>query len=242
MKDHKENKKNRPERSEEKGLSRREIFVSGVTSAALVTLGSLDPKTAVAQDLGEEGLVLRMPGLRYEVQEFFEQLGRDSRERERFVRNPTQVMLSRFFPGQEVPPQELSDANRFLFSALANDEFRIWMEVYQERLRADLESGRTSAERPPNKERVLRDTAAALAEYGDEDLLFSLLKVPDSKLSVVVVEVAIAWFIVALGHIVVTAIDFTPIMDDGPLVLDSVDLRGLSEQLLQHAQEAAGKM
>lgn len=110
-------------------------------------------------------LVLKEKDLRKNTEELFEQLGRDEKARQEFIKNPTAV-LSEKIVKHKLPEQEISDVNRVLFAMLANDRFRQWLDDY---------------EASPNGRKVSeaefsRDFSEAVLQFGDSDLIRALFK------------------------------------------------------------------
>jgi len=117
----------------------------------------------------DEELVLHAEGLSKRSASLFDELQSDEALRDEFIRNPTKV-VSEKVTGKPLPAAQASAGNRFLFSLLANDEFRTWMKVYNRRLLRD---------RPSEEER-LKDFAQAIIRYGDENLMASLAELAAS--------------------------------------------------------------
>jgi hypothetical protein len=110
-------------------------------------------------------LVLNREGLRNHAASLFDQLDKDDAAKQAFLNDPVGQLAGGIAEGN-LPPQQISDANRLLFATLANDKFREWLDNYEAR---------------PNGQRVsdeqfARDYADALIKYGDSDLLQAALQ------------------------------------------------------------------
>lgn len=111
------------------------------------------------------GLVLKREDIKRHTEALFAKLENDADMRQRFIQDPTGHLASEIVR-QELPPQQLSDANRVLFAMLANDRFRQWLDDYK-----SVRDGK-----PVTREQFAIDFAKAAAEFGDSDLLRALFK------------------------------------------------------------------
>ncbi|AVG14877.1 hypothetical protein VA599_06445 [Chromobacterium sp. TRC.1.1.SA] len=110
-------------------------------------------------------LVLPAAQLRNNAQALFAQLDKDPAARAEFIRNPTGVLTAKVSQRQ-LPAQQVSDVNRLLFSMLANDGFRQWMDDYPA----------SPAGKPVSEEQFSKDFAAAVLKYADADLIRAMFK------------------------------------------------------------------
>jgi len=124
----------------------------------------LSEERSQSEDLSRP-LILKEENLRQNTIALFEELKRDPEARESFIRNPVGQVSANIFQ-RDVSPQHLSDANRFLFSMLANDKFRQWLDNYP---------SETNGQKV-TREQFSRDFAKALIEYGDQNIFISMLK------------------------------------------------------------------
>lgn len=167
--------------------------------------------------------------------------------------NPTGV-ISKHFPELtgKLSADKMSDANRLIFSIMANDSFRNWASDYQEKLRVDFS---LKGAKSLDKDKVKKDFAKAILESGDEDIVYALLNQqhrPDGFTtmdmqaggdSVVTVENVVAVAVVVALVVVVTQIDITPKVPptDPSISLLSenagADLRAISEQIVKTAKD-----
>jgi hypothetical protein len=139
----------------------------------------------------------------------------------------------------------VSEANRLLFSALANDRFYSWLEEYQARLINELrETKRTK----PDLDKVAQDISQAILEHGDANLVLSLglqgrpvpsdvFRTPASAF-VLVDDVAIGVHVYLVFKFV-KYFDFLVTFDpeeDFDVRLTPAQLRAISEQIIEHAK------
>lgn len=170
-----------------------------------------------------------------------------------FVSNPV-GMLSQHFPETigKVNVDKISEANRLVFSIMANDKFRDWAVEYSNNIKQKFT---LDDAKKLDKSKLRMDLAKAILDSGDKEIIYSLLgeqtrhdglttEDMQSRIdSVVTVETAIAVIAVAVIHVVVTAIDFTPkVPPTGPdlsLLSENAgaDLRSISEQLVKSAKK-----
>lgn len=238
-----------PSEAPRSGVSRRQLFRAGAASATLVAIGAIDPKLAVAADLGDQGLLLKLPGLRRRVSGFFDALRDQPAIRAQFLESPTQLLVDHFFADRrdQIPPQVVSDGNRLLYSALANDEFRSWVASFQAELDGEREAGLISdgASEVP---RIKQELARALAQFGDQEILFGLINASKEaggwegqgqKSTFVAVEFVVLAIFVAVVNVVVTQFDATPVIERSTQLnpVSSADLRNISEELIRRARQ-----
>lgn len=114
-------------------------------------------------------LVLSMEGLAKRGAALFTDLNKDETLKDEFVRNPSKVIAERVTQ-RPLPPAQASASNRFLFSLLANDNFRAWLKVYNRRLERDA----------PTRDERVRDFADAVMRFGDDNLMASLAELAAS--------------------------------------------------------------
>ncbi|MFB9241939.1 hypothetical protein ACFFXZ_09710 [Massilia antarctica] len=110
-------------------------------------------------------LVLKKKDLIKNTEQLFERLENDDAARTAFIENPNGVLSGEVLK-RTLPEQKISDANRVLFSMLANDRFREWLDDYEAR---------------PQGQRVTdaqfsKDFADAVVKYGDSDLIRALFQ------------------------------------------------------------------
>src|SRR5262245_33756403 len=100
-------------------------------------------------------LVLGRTRLRQRMAELFQRLDEDEKARRRFIQNPVGLIQERVFQ-EKLPAQRASEANRLLFSVLANEAFSGWLETYAAEHRG----------KRIDKARFHQDFARALVEFG----------------------------------------------------------------------------
>ena len=147
------------------------------------------------------------------------------------------------------PKQEVSEANRFLFSLLSNDGFRQWVSEFQARLAREIEAGELDPE-TVDKGMLYEEVARAFIEYGDKNLIASLAMGPgnhgippendDDMCSVTHLSTCIESFLVvaiaAIVVLVLTQIDLTPLTSPSSS-LSPRELRGIADQLVLEARK-----
>jgi len=103
------------------------------------------------------------------MNEMFAEIKRDKQKEREFIDNPVGVLGNRLSPRgfQGLSRQRVANANRMLYSLLANDQFLNWLRSYQKGLEGT---------RQVNKGKVLRDFAGAMARYGDPEFFQGMLE------------------------------------------------------------------
>ncbi|WP_434387372.1 hypothetical protein [Melittangium boletus] len=173
----------------------------------------------------------------------FHQVDTDERARQRFIQDPSGLIMERVFE-EKLPPQRASAANRLLFSVLANKKFLGWLDEYSTQNRG----------RRVSKDEFNHDFAKALIEFGDHELLLSVLSHAESGFVLPGLGDRANQFLInnAAGSIAVTPVNSPSTSDQtahsssnangvgfGDLgrLVDPAVLRSITEQLLAHAQE-----
>ena len=91
--------------------------------------------------------------LRNRISGLFDELAKNPKLAQVFIRNPILVLQSKVLP--EVPlldEETLNASNQFLFSVLSNDKFTKWLENYQTKLIAQY--NRTA--KLPSKRKIIQ--------------------------------------------------------------------------------------
>lgn len=115
------------------------------------------------------GFTLKKEDLQKNVARLFEKSKTDESFARNLIENPSGT-LSEFVSMKKMPPDQESMTNRFLFSILANDQVREWLQSYKY-------SG--DKKNPSTHELELsfrRDFAAMLINLGDIDIFKSMLE------------------------------------------------------------------
>lgn len=224
-------------------MDRRSLLQGSLIGLTALGVGSAGGSALAAT--GDGPLVLKHENLRGSVAALFGELNDNRGLQKIFIKNPSKVVLSAILPkGMEMPTgQRLSEANRFLFSLLANDDFRDWAQNYQEKLNADLRSGKMKAE-DVDKLSLAQDMAAAFGRYGDTSLMVSLANqaaLPDKAMrDVIDVEVYVEVYIAvaAVIFLILFAIDITPVTADEYFDkrLSPAEIRSIADQLVNQAK------
>ncbi len=225
------------------GMDRRSLLRGSVVGLTALGVGSAGGKALAAT--GSEPLVLKHEDLRGSVAGLFGELNGSQRLQKIFINDPSRVVLSAILPkGAGMPSdQRLSEANRFLFSLLANGDFRDWAREYQEKLNEGLRSGALNP-KDIDKGTLAQDLVEAFGRYGDPSLITALgnqAMLPDKdELEQHGVEVAISIYILVVSVIVlvIVAIDLTPLTSDeyADKRLSPAEIRSLADQLVNQAK------
>ena len=112
--------------------------------------------------------------LRNRISGLFDELAKDPKLAQIFIRNPILVLQLKVLP--EVPlldEETLNASNQFLFSVLSNDKFTKWLENYQTKLIAQY--NRTA--KLPSKKKIIQEFAKGLIKNGDPKILSDLLQI-----------------------------------------------------------------
>jgi hypothetical protein len=131
-------------------------------SSARKTATSRKP---VSKASPSQGLLLKVPGLQKKTSALFKELEGSSKLKKSFIQNPSGVLSPKLL-GKKVSKQQVSDANRLLFSILANDKFLNWVDSYATENRG----------KKVSKEQFSRDFADAVLKFGDQNILGSLIQ------------------------------------------------------------------
>ena len=232
-----------PEEEAKGGVDRRALIRGGLTGLTVLGSGALG--SAVASAAERKPLVLHHDGLRVSVAELFALANEDAEVRQLLLENPSRVILEAIVPGGagEIPAQRLSEANRFLMSVLANDEFREWAASYQAKLSAN----------PKNVDRiaVAQDMAAAFGRYGDTSLTVSLANQAAFDKGATAlkpnVEVTVETYI-AVAFVLILVLVLIDFNVNDPTGFDKqispAELRSIADQLINQAKQkhAAGEL
>lgn len=189
-------------------------------------------------------LILKIPGLQDGLVKLFKEL-RQPAKQEQFITSPMKE-ITRLLPGVRLSASEVSNANRFLFSVLANEQFRTWAHEYQS---LQIEKFRANPKLKLDRTEVMQDLANAYAKFGDQNLLLNLVN-PLSARATAPRSVAISHYIhtttvlLLLGWAVIavalTVIDFTPFTrpaEDFNFALSPAEMRALAEQLVTRSKQ-----
>ena len=184
----------------------------------------------------------------------FEKLDTDERARQRFIQDPSGLLSERVFQ-EKLPPQRASEANRLLFAVLSNERFLGWLDAYATRNQG----------RKVSKDEFNQDFAKALLEFGDHELVLSVLSHASVNQGLPGIGDRAQQILVnnAAGSVLITAVN-TPSTSDqtahssqnfnsnskgvgfGDLrgLVDPALLRSVTEQLIARARElkAAGAL
>ncbi|MFI8232752.1 hypothetical protein ACIGDI_28385 [Streptomyces sp. NPDC085900] len=112
-----------------------------------------------------EPLILRRRGITDRIDGLFEAISRDAALRERFVKNPAQV-LSEHVDGVSLPEQEASATNQLVYAVLSNQPLREWLQSYAEQ--------RQGA--PPSRSAFMDDFTQAVLEHGGDHAILEFIR------------------------------------------------------------------
>ncbi len=165
-----------------------------------------------------------------------------------FVANPTRELLKQLSPDSlaNIPESRISDANRFLFTALRNKNFIKWATDYQANISQELvkpENASKSVHDLLSREQFLTDLSKALADAGDPALIRSTIASADASLvnarSVTVTDdIAVAVAAVVVIVVVISAIDVTPRVPNpaNDITIKPALLRSLATKLTEKSR------
>jgi hypothetical protein len=199
--------------------------------------------------------------LRNRISGLFDELAKDPKLAQVFIRNPILVLQSMVLP--EVPlldEETLNASNQFLFSVLSNDKFTKWLENYQSKLIAQY----NSTAKLPSKRKIIQEFAKGLIINGDPKILSDLLQIspkgfPEQQKTLVFVHdyIAIASIFIRLSIITVSQYyviiwfwilgpSKMKLMDENQKIvtISPRELKSLSEQIVKYAKKVraqAGK-
>lgn len=109
-------------------------------------------------------LEIRPEGFRRNIIDLLERVHVDEYTMTSFIQNPVDLVTNRVM-ARELPPQQVSEANRLLFALIANDEMRDWLDTYE----ANNQGKRL------NKEEFAVAFAKKINELDDENILIALV-------------------------------------------------------------------
>ncbi|WP_387466251.1 hypothetical protein [Photorhabdus sp. RM323S] len=169
-----------------------------------------------------------------------------------FLNNPTGTIAAHF-PEVigKVNIEKVGEANKLVFSIMANDDFRNWAISYSQKLKHNFS---ISSAKKINKDEIRMDVAKAILKSGDQDIVYALLNEQSrkdglttedmqSKIdSIIAVETVIVLIAVAVIHVAITAMDFNPYAPPtGPDIhvfnkSGGNDIRSIAQQLVKVAK------
>lgn len=109
-------------------------------------------------------LEIKQKDLQKNLLKLFAEMQKDKKLMNSFIHNPTKH-IANFVMGKKLPPQQISEANRLLFSLIANDDMVKWLNTYREYER----------EGEIDKKKFAVDFAREIGKLGDENILISLV-------------------------------------------------------------------
>jgi hypothetical protein len=178
----------------------------------------------------DRGLVLRQRGLSRRLSTLFADLERDPQLQSLFVESPMALLGTEVF-GKELTDQQISAANRFLFSVISNQRLHKWATEYSQ-----IAPSRTPVQQA-------EDLARAFIEFGDQALMLGLIELASTgteipgllRAALIVKSETYAsgcekhsWFIVKVSGLE---------MDQSVFVLPASFVRVIAERLVDRAQE-----
>lgn len=152
-------------------VTRRRVFRQGLEVVAAAAGASVSKKAfAQGAERQQQPLILRNDDLAAKTEAFFKELNTNPRLQSEFINNPSGVITRRFLlpsAAAQISPQRLNNANRILYSVIANDRFRIWAQEYQTNID---KLGKI------DKSQVVKDFSAAVIRFGDAALVQGLIE------------------------------------------------------------------
>ena len=109
-------------------------------------------------------LEIKHKDLQKNVLRLFEEMQQNKSMMDSFIHNPTEQIVNKVMR-KKLPPQQISEANRLLFSLIANDEMLNWLNNYNK----DMSGGKI------DKKQFAMDFAKEISKLGDENILVSLI-------------------------------------------------------------------
>ncbi len=113
---------------------------------------------------GSKKLEVKSRDLRKNIITLFEEMQTNRKLRDAFIRNPVAQIVERVAK-KKMQPQTISEANRLLFSLLANDDMVKWLQSYDKK--------RQGGRRDRNQ--FAMDFAKQVAALGDANIVASLV-------------------------------------------------------------------
>ncbi|MGP9022636.1 hypothetical protein ACT1U9_30050 [Streptomyces sp. BR1] len=112
-----------------------------------------------------EPLILHRPGITDRVDELFKAMSIDAELRERFVKDPAQV-LATYTEGVQLPPQEASATNQLVYAVLSNRPLLEWLQKYAQEHQGE----------PPSRRTFGVDFSRAVVDHGGDHAILKLIR------------------------------------------------------------------
>ncbi|MBA7603339.1 hypothetical protein ES703_10446 [subsurface metagenome] len=109
-------------------------------------------------------LEIKPKDLKKNILALFEEMDKDDKLRESFIHNPTGHITAKVMK-RKLPPQQISEANRLLFSLISNDEMIKWLNNY------NIEQ----KDKEMDKKQFVIDFANKIKELGDQNIIVSII-------------------------------------------------------------------
>lgn len=112
----------------------------------------------------KSSLEIKPKDLRKNVLALFEEISKNESVKNSFIHNPVEQITKKVMK-RELPSQQISEANRFLFSLLANDEMVEWLNSYSKERKDE----------KLDKKQFAVNFAKEISKLGDENIIISLV-------------------------------------------------------------------
>ncbi|MFF4159383.1 hypothetical protein [Streptomyces sp. NPDC001678] len=113
----------------------------------------------------QEQLILRRPDIIDRTGELFREMSLDAELRERFVKNPSEVLCA-YTGATPLPPQVASASNQLLYAVFTNPDLLEWLRRYAQERRG----------RPLSETEFMADFGRAVIEHGGDHAILALLR------------------------------------------------------------------
>ncbi len=121
---------------------------------------------------------LRLKPFESSAADILDELASGSAEKiDSFLIDPSGYLLSKLDPGviAQLPRNSLNSANRFLYSAISNPEFREWLDAYDVKLATMVDEDEFSE---IDDSKIRSDVAEALSRFADPEIMEALIESP----------------------------------------------------------------
>ena len=215
--------------------TRRSLLRQCLEATAFTAVAMLGKDRVLAQtERKQQPLILRNDELAAKTDTLYKELKASPRLQSEFINDPSKVLALRFLPPNAtagISPQRLNNANRVLYSVIANNRFLVWLQEYQANIK---KTGKV------DKPQVIKDFSAAVVRYGDAALVQGIME--ESALSATERQA----FDVLVVYDAVIAIEFVAVAIVLPLIILGVnssayftaaDFRTLTEKMISKGRE-----
>ena len=107
---------------------------------------------------------LKSKKMQSELEKLFEQISTDKKLEHEFIQNPSKVISEKVMKN-DMPKQQLSEANRLLFSLISNDKMLSWLNQYSE----------SHKNKEIDNKKFALEFAKAVVEVDDKNIVISIV-------------------------------------------------------------------